>query len=150
MVQKEGSEKQHDINWAGNRLRQPQEVLGEHVRSWCQKTAVTLQNPGGLAGQVMLFAMGMMVLTVGLGESANAARHINYNADRLNDGTNALLLYLEGSFGALVMVSSGIGAILSSAFGQYRAALGLMVVAIGSFILRSLMSTFFNDAGIAE
>ena len=48
----------------------------------------------------------------------------------------------------MVMVAAGIGAILSSAFGQYRAALGLLVVAVGAFILRSLLGTFFNDINI--
>lgn len=61
---------------------------------------------------------------------------------------NAIFTYLEGSFGALVMVCAGIGAIVSSAFGQYRAALGLLVVAVGAFVLRSLVGTFFNDIGI--
>ena len=53
--------------------------------------------------------------------------------------------YIEGSFGVLIMVVSGLGAIMSSAFGQYRAALGCLVVAVGSFILRSVASTFFNS-----
>jgi hypothetical protein len=48
------------------------------------------------------------------------------------------------------MVSAGIGAIMSSAFGQYRAALSLLVVALGAFILRSVLSTFFNDTRIGS
>ena len=58
------------------------------------------------------------------------------------------MTYLEGSFGALVMAAAGIGAIMSAAFGQFKASLSLMVVAVGAFILRSLMGTFFNDIGI--
>ena len=46
------------------------------------------------------------------------------------------------------MAAAGIGAIMSAAFGQFKASLSLMVVAIGAFILRSLMGTFFNDIGI--
>lgn len=72
----------------------------------------------------------------------------SYNDARIVEATNAVFTYLEGSFGALVMVIAGVGAILSAAFGQYRSALGLFVVAIGSFILRSIVSTFFNDVGI--
>jgi predicted dinucleotide-utilizing enzyme len=60
------------------------------------------------------------------------------------------MAYLEGSFGALVMAAAGIGAILSASFGQFKAALSLMVVAVGAFILRSLISTFFNDVGIRQ
>lgn len=102
--------------------------------------------------QCMLFILGVVLLGAGLAEHASAALDgtTTYNDVRIADSTNAVLLYLEGSFGALVMVASGIGAILSAAFGQYRAALGLMVVAIGAFILRSLMSTFFNDQHIRQ
>ena len=46
------------------------------------------------------------------------------------------------------MVAAGLGTIISAAFGQYRAALALLVVAIGAFILRSLVTTFFNDRRI--
>ena len=64
--------------------------------------------------------------------------------------------YLEGSFGALIMAASGLGAIMSAAFGQYKMALSCMVVAVGAFILRSMMYTFFNvqsvtaDSGISN
>jgi uncharacterized membrane protein len=97
--------------------------------------------------QIILFAIGMLLLVHGVELDAHA-RTINFNDHGVKEATNAVLTYLEGSFGALVMVCAGVGAILSSAFGQYRAALGLMVVSIGAFILRSLMSTFFNDQGI--
>jgi hypothetical protein len=39
---------------------------------------------------------------------------------------------------------------MSAAFGQYKAALSLMIVAVGAFILRSFMSTFFNDLNIQD
>jgi|688.fasta_scaffold778778_1 hypothetical protein len=117
----------------------------------CQKIGAVLSAPTKGQLQCALFLSGVVLLTAGLGADAVAQRAggvLQYNNVRLTSATNGILLYLEGSFGALVMVASGIGAILSSAFGQYRAALGLMVVAVGSFILRSLMSTFFNDTGI--
>lgn len=66
------------------------------------------------------------------------------NVQRLELVLQKIFTYLEGSFGALVMVASGLGAIISSAFGQFKAALGLLVVAVGAFILRSLVSTFFT------
>jgi hypothetical protein len=46
------------------------------------------------------------------------------------------------------MAASGIGAILSAAFGQYKMALSCMVVAVGAFILRSMLNTFFNTQSI--
>lgn len=127
------------IRWSRNLTRNTMQLIG-----------VALCAPSKVQGQTALFLLGAMLLALGTGQDAEAAREIVYDPTRVTGATNALLLYLEGSFGALVMVSSGIGAILSSAFGQYRAALGLLVVAVGSFILRSLMRTFFNDANIAD
>lgn len=128
--------------------------LKEKYTHVCQKVGAAFSAPKQSHVQVALFGLGVALLTAGLLDEVIAqgqnqgARTINYNDQRITESTNAVLTYLEGSFGALVMVASGIGAILSAAFGQYRAALGLMVVAIGSFILRSLMSTFFNDSNI--
>lgn len=129
-------------------------VLLDKVSKWNtsigQSVGSFLHAPSSAHIQCILFLLGIALLGAGLAEHATAAINgiTTYNDVRIADSTNAVLLYLEGSFGALVMVASGIGAILSAAFGQYRAALGLMVVAIGAFILRSLMSTFFNDQNI--
>lgn len=110
-----------------------------------QALGAAMYAPSKTQAQVMLFLLGIGLLTVGLSSGASAQLTTTYNDDRVANSVNAILVYIEGSFGALVMVAAGIGAILSSAFGQYRAALGLMVVAVGAFILRSVLSTFFND-----
>ena len=133
-----------------SRIKNITNTISSLYTSTGQKLGALVHSPSKQHFQVALFVFGLVVLAVGSEWHAEAQRNINYNAVRLTQATNGVLLYLEGSFGALVMVASGIGAILSSAFGQYKAALGLMVVAIGSFILRSLMSTFFNDAGIQQ
>jgi predicted dinucleotide-utilizing enzyme len=73
-----------------------------------------------------------------------------YNDARVVNAVNAVLSYLEGTFGALIMAAAGIGAIISASFGGYKAAISLMVVAVGAFILRSLMSTFFNDSQVQD
>ncbi len=97
-------------------------------------------------------AVGVGIIGFGIIDDAMAQMSsgatIHYNADRLNDAVNAIMTYLEGSFGALIMACAGVGAIMSAAFGQYKASLSLLVVAVGSFILRSLMGTFFDDSGI--
>jgi len=119
----------------------------------CQSISIFLSNlaPRSPRRQnQILFLAGITLIAVGLCEPGYAVRTTTYNDQRLVEAINAILSYLEGSFGALVMVCAGVGAILSAAFGQYRASLGLLVVAIGSFILRSLISTFFNDVGIQE
>ena len=122
----------------------------------CQKAGAALHAPTQGQIQFMLFAVGVVLLTAGLTAGLEAqtfgggggGRTIEYNDVRLAMSINAILTYIEGTFGAMVMVAAGIGAILSSAFGQYRAALGLLVVAVGAFILRSLVGTFFNDDNI--
>jgi hypothetical protein len=114
-----------------------------------QVVGAAVNAPSAKHIQVMLFAAGVALLSAGLVDGASAAGlTTRYNDTRIANSVNAILTYLEGTFGALVMVAAGVGAILSSAFGQYRAALGLMVVAVGAFILRSFIGTFFNDKNI--
>jgi hypothetical protein len=119
-----------------------------------QKISAAAIAPTEKQARVALFVAGVAILGLGLTHEATAqfstGAVINYNDDRINNAVNAIMTYLEGSFGALIMAASGIGAIMSAAFGQYKAALSLMVVAVGAFILRSLISTFFNDVGIQE
>lgn len=111
----------------------------------CRFAAAALHAPGKSHSQILLFTIGFVLLAGGLSGSIEAQMTTTYNDDRVANAVNALLVYIEGSFGALVMVCAGLGAIMSAAFGQYRAALGLLVVAVGAFILRSVMATFFND-----
>ena len=126
-------------------------LIKDKYLSLCRKVGAALHSPTRAQAQFMLFAIGIMLLTAGslTGAVAQSA-HITYNDARLAESVNAILTYIEGTFGAMVMVTAGIAAILSSAFGQYRAALGLLVVAVGAFILRSLVSTFFNDQNIQQ
>jgi hypothetical protein len=104
--------------------------------------------------QTAMFVLGVGILAGGLAAGAIAAEPggdglvATYNDTRIANSVNMILTYLEGSFGALIMVCAGIGAIMSAAFGQYKAALGCLVVAVGSFILRSFLGTFFNDLNI--
>ncbi len=123
----------------------------------CQKVGAAKVAPSSSQIQLGLFGLGVALLSLGLshesfaqitiigGGTADIGDHeIAYNDTQIAGAVTAILTYIEGAFGALVMVAAGIAAILSSAFGQYRAALGCLVVAVGAFILRSIMSTFFN------
>jgi hypothetical protein len=113
-----------------------------------------LATPSKVQMQVIMFGVGVTLFVCGTLTGAMAAEPdgddltATFNDTRIANAVNMLLTYLEGSFGALVMVVSGIGAIMSAAFGQYKAALGCLVVAVGSFILRSFISTFFNEGSI--
>ena len=51
---------------------------------------------------------------------------------------------MEGSFGGLIATVAGIGAVISSAFGAYRAFISFLVVSIATFILRALVSLWFG------
>jgi len=120
-----------------------------------QKVAAYRYAPSRTQMQITLFVLGITLLTTGLIHSAQAqldnfGDDIAYSDGRIAGALSKLLAYLEGSFGALVMVAAGIGAILSSAFGQYRAALGCLIIAVGAFILRSIMSSFFNTETIEQ
>lgn len=123
--------------------------LNNKAQHVSRRISAALIAPSRATSSMMLFGAGVVLLTVGMDQLAIGQGHkTTYNDVRFSDSLNAILVYIEGTFGAMVMVSAGIGAILSSAFGQYRAALGLLVVAVGAFILRSLVGTFFNDSSI--
>lgn len=119
-----------------------------------QKVGAAIAAPSSAQIQAVLFIVGAVVLSAGIAKGAIAQEsfmedhEMTYNDSQIAQAVVAILTYIEGSFGALVMVGSGIAAILSSAFGQYKAALGCLVVAVGAFILRSVMSTFFNTTAI--
>jgi hypothetical protein len=93
----------------------------------------------------LFFCMGIpfFVAVVSLIEYSEQATY--YDDDPIAVFADIILTYFRGTFGALVMFSAGIGAIISLISRQYRAALGFFVVALGWFILRRLISIWFND-----
>lgn len=60
---------------------------------------------------------------------------------------NKLLGLIEGAFGALVAAAAGVAAILAAALGGFKMAWSLVVVSIGSFILRSFITLFNGSCG---
>lgn len=113
------------------------------------KLSVMCKSPTHKQSQLVLALVGVGLLLGGMSDVAEAyARQANYNDDRIAESVDVILTYINGSFGALVMVAAGVAAILASAFGSYKAAMGLLVVAVGSFILRSLLDTWFNTTSL--
>lgn len=110
----------------------------------CQKVGAFFHAPSSAQVQGILFLVGITLLAGGLAQSSFALNDTTYNDDGFRAIASLLLTHIEGAFGALLMIVAGIGAIFSAALGQYRAALSLLVVAIGAFILRTLVQTFFN------
>jgi len=131
-------------------------IVSEKIKTACQYTAASFAAPSEAQVRTIIFLAGISMLAISLSLDATAQgtgggggyTATKYNDAKVANAVNAIMTYLEGSFGALIMAASGIGAIMSAAFGQYKAALSLMVVAVGAFILRSIMSTFFNDTNI--
>jgi hypothetical protein len=121
-----------------------------------QYVGAVVAAPSKMQGLTFSFLAGLGILIIGsqdasiaFGGDIDTRYDIQYNDERIDTVINAVFTYLEGSIGALIMVGAGISAIVASAFGQYKAALGLLAVAVGAFVLRSLVGTFFNDDGIA-
>lgn len=130
-------------------------IASEKIKTACQYTAAAFVAPSEAQVRTIIFLAGISMLAISLSLDATAQgtggnTSTKYNDAKVANAVNAIMTYLEGSFGALIMAASGIGAIMSAAFGQYKAALSLMVVAVGAFILRSIMSTFFNDQNIQD
>lgn len=97
--------------------------------------------------------IGFAVLLISWGFSRLAVAQSDTEVDqtKLHEAIQILMSYIEGPFGALIAICSGLGAILSCAFGQYRSALSFLIVSVGSFILRAFVLTFFKDVdGLAE
>lgn len=122
--------------------------IRSYYREAGQKLAAACCQPSEVQGRGVLFLAGVCLLVLGLADFALAQgipppSQIAYSDDRIIESLEAVLAYIEGAFGALVMIAAGLGAIVSAAFGQYSAALGLFVVAVGAFILRSFVVTFF-------
>jgi len=122
-----------------------------------RKASLMMTAPTEKQAQHILFVAGVLCLGVGLSHDVFAqtgglggqnALQGGVEDGRIAAAVNTLFKFLEGSFGALIMAASGIGAIVSAAFGQFKAALSCMVVAVGAFILRSMMNTFFNIQSI--
>lgn len=107
---------------------------------------------------LLCFAFGFLLLLGGVEEYSRAqglpGANENYQIGVIQAGgiggvfgnpTQACsrnLGFIEGGFGALVASAAGIGAIISCAVGGFRSAWCLLIVSIGSFILRSYLTLF--------
>ena len=80
--------------------------------------------------------------------SSLGSSSVKYNDTRIADATNAVMIYAEGSFGALIMLVCGAISLLCLALRRFKSAALAAAAFVAAFGLRSLMSTFFNDANI--
>lgn len=114
----------------------------------CQSIHAAFTAPKREHAQYALFVFGVTLVALSLPSFAFADYYQEPDYNKLDNVIRIVLDLIEGRFGVLIMLCAGIGAIISSAFGQYRAALSLLVVALGAFILRTIISIFFNTQTI--
>jgi hypothetical protein len=94
---------------------------------------------------LIILVSGLCLLSVAQGSGPSGSySEAAFEDDLIRNSVGNLFRLIEGAFGALVMVVAGLGAIVAAALGSYRAAVSLLVVAVGSFILRALVSLFFG------
>lgn len=67
-----------------------------------------------------------------------------FNDSLIRNAVGNIFSIIEGSFGALLMVGAGIAAIISAVFGSYKNATSMLILAIGTFALRTAVSLFFG------
>ena len=101
-------------------------------------------------GNLSLFIVGSFVLVAGLGQIAHAqpVAQIGYGSGWNQGIVNAIagiFHWLDGGFGALIMIGAGLMAIVTAAMGAYKAAMSCLVIAAGTFILRSFAKLFFPE-----
>jgi hypothetical protein len=115
------------------------------------RVGVKLEMFAGKHLTTVMFVLGVGLLLAGLNDLSHAQgggttfHKADYNDTFVRVAIGNLFGLVEGSFGALVMVVAGLGAIVAAAMGAYRGALALVVVAVGAFVLRALVSLFFGD-----
>ena len=68
-----------------------------------------------------------------------------YDDREIREAVCTLMMFQTGAYGMLITTASGIGAILSAAFGAYRAFVSLLVTALSCFILPAMVSLWFGE-----
>ena len=91
--------------------------------------------------KAMLFILGGIIFFAVSAENAHAG------SGTFGQACNKMLLLIEGAFGALVAAAAGVAAIIAAALGGFKMAWALVVVAVGSFVLRSFITIFNGVCG---
>jgi len=140
------------IVWSKDMKNQSLGKIRKDAKEGLQRMAASVCCIAERRAHASLFATGAALLGLGLEgiAAAQGAGPLGYSGEAEFDpelihcAVGHLFMLIEGAFGALIMVVSGIGAIMAAAMGAYRACLGMFFVGVGSFILRSLVSLFFG------
>jgi len=98
--------------------------------------------------RVLVFILGIGLMLFSLEQAAYAGGSgagSGFDGDKYGRICSAVLALFEGQFGAMVAASAGLGAIIASAMGGFKMAWSLIVVSVGSFILREYQEMWFNE-----
>ena len=120
------------------------------LQNYMRKIAIARDTLLYKNANYILLAVGSVLLVGGLIDFSHAAEvgsfsEAKYNDNLIRNAVGNLFAMIEGAFGALIMVVAGLGAIVAAAMGAYRLAVSMLVVAVGAFILRALVSLFFGE-----
>jgi hypothetical protein len=75
-------------------------------------------------------------------DTANA-----YSGAKYQEICSKTLELMHGGFGALLMATAGVGAVVASAAGGFRIAWALVVVAVGAFTLKTYQELWTASCG---
>lgn len=114
-----------------NAIKRFQKLNGTYRKACTDVCEWGVKNPNTICA-----LLGVILLFGGAHEAYAA------NGGTPKEACNELLSYVEGGFASLVAAAAGLGAIIASAVGGFKAAWGLLVVSIGAFILRSYIGVF--------
>lgn len=90
--------------------------------------------------RVALFAVGTAMINISLPEYSFAFKSAEF-------AIKEICAHMMGNLGALLMTAAGVGAVVSAAFGNFKASYGLIITGVGAFTISSLLGLFFEDAG---
>ena len=124
--------------------------IHEFFREICIRIGAMRTAPSANFSQALLLLVGLGLISLAMTSGAGAQEATNYDDQLLTDSINYILTYMEGTYGALIMACAGVLSVLSAAYGQYRTSICMLIVAVGSYILRSFIGTFFQDEGIMD
>lgn len=94
------------------------------------------------SSKAALFVCTMLILL-----SSNSAEAQGFDGKKYGVICTRILETVEGKFGSLLTAAAGLGALVSSAAGGFKMAWSLLVVAIGSFTLRTYQEIWFAKCG---
>ena len=88
----------------------------------------------------LIFALSILIPT------ASAYAQVTRPDTMITVGLCNVLSLASGSFGAALTIVAGLVALVGSAMGSYKAAMSVLIVAAGTWLIQPLMELFFGIA----